>query len=431
MISTEELHSKFLECNAVTTDTRKISEGSIFFALKGPNFNANMFAKDALEKGAEYAVIDEPKYEIKNKTLLVNDVLTSLQQLATYHRNFTNVKVLAITGSNGKTTTKELCFAVIKNKFKSFATQGNLNNHIGVPLTILSMPEKTEFLVLEMGANHQKEIEFLCQIGQPDFGLITNIGKAHLEGFGGFEGVKKGKGELYEYLIKNNKLIFICRDNKILMEILGNYKNIISYGAGENNFCTGKIIKESPTLSLEWKHNKNRNTLNSQLTGSYNFENILTAITTGVYFGLNEEAINESIENYIPENKRSEIIKGKTNTIIADYYNANPTSMEAALKNLASMEARSKYAILGDMLELGDDTINEHKHIIDLLKKYNIKNSILVGPKFKSLNENQFYFFESTDEAKKWIENNRINNSLILVKGSRGVQLEKLLPELL
>jgi UDP-N-acetylmuramoyl-tripeptide--D-alanyl-D-alanine ligase len=431
MISIPDLYSKYLECTSVSTDTRKISEGSMFFALKGPNFNANEFALQALEKGAQYSVSDDARFKGNDNILLVDDVLQAMQHLSTFHRQKTGVKVFAITGSNGKTTTKELCYAVIKNKFRSYATHGNLNNHIGVPLTILSMPRDTEFLILEMGANHRGEIAFLCETGQPDFGLITNIGKAHLEGFGGPEGVKIGKSELYKYLIKNEKIIFLCKDNKLLNELAGDYKNIIYYGTDENNFCTGKIINESPTLSLSWKVDDQHLQINTKLTGAYNFENVLAAVTIGKYFNVDADTIKLSIEGYIPENKRSEILKGENNIVIADYYNANPSSMEAAIKNFATMEAEAKVAILGDMLELGSDTDFEHRHILEMLQNYNIKKSILIGPYFNSLKNHEYLFFSSTDEAIKWIEKNRIRNSLILLKGSRGIQLEKLLPLLI
>ena len=431
MTTIQSLYKKFLECSSASTDTRKITENSMFFALKGPNFNANEFAQQALEKGARFAVIDDPEYEIKDKTILVNDVLSALQQLATHHRIHSGVKVFGITGSNGKTTTKELCYAVIKNKFKAYATQGNLNNHIGVPVTILSMPKGTQFLVLEMGANHQGEIAFLSEIGEPDFGLITNIGKAHLEGFGGIEGVKKGKGELYKNLIKNNKIIFLCKDNETLCEMAGYYKNIISYGRAEDNFCTGKIINESPTLSVSWKLNSHWQEIKTNLTGTYNFENVLSAITLGKYFNVDEEKIKSAIENYFPDNKRSEIIKGGTNTIIADYYNANPSSMEAAIKNFTTIDAHEKIAILGDMLELGEETIHEHSAIVNLLKNIGIKKGILIGPYFNSLNRKEFMSFSTADEAKSYLEKNKIENSLILIKGSRGIQLEKLLPVLI
>ena len=439
----EKVYAEFLQAGQrVSTDTRKISNGSLFFALRGDNFNGNDYAFDALNKGAAFSIVDDKKLKSDSRLIFVENVLETLQQLSNFHRRQLKIKVIALTGSNGKTTTKELINAVLSQKFKTHATQGNLNNHIGVPLTLLSLTSAHEFAVVEMGANHQREIELLCKIAEPDFGLITNIGKAHLEGFGGFEGVKKGKGELYDYLKKNNRKIFLNADDAILTELNGNYKNIITYGSKENYDCTGNIFnssnqqinKSSTFLNISW-HSKNdaeKNFISSQLTGSYNFGNILSAVSVGNYFGVEKERIKKGIESYAPSNQRSQVVEKNSNTFILDYYNANPSSMEAALLNFEKNFAGKKIAIIGDMLELGDESESEHRNIIDLIKKLNFSETVFVGKIFGQLSDHiKAKFFNTSDEAKNFIAQQHFLNTSFLIKGSRGLKMEKVIPDLI
>ncbi len=419
----------------VSTDSRKIIPGSVFFALKGEHFNGNLFAEQALQNGALWAIADERKFPDHEKIIIVDNVLESLQQLANLHRKkLLQTKFIALTGSNGKTTTKELIHSVLSQKFNSASTIGNLNNHIGVPLTLLSVRSEHKFAVIEMGANHQKEIEQLCSIAEPDFGLITNIGKAHLEGFGGLEGVKKGKGELYEFLRKSNRTIFINDDNLHLKEMAGDYFNLIKYGISENNFVSGVESGEGKYLSVEWrcqKHSGKKFRIQSKITGSYNLENILAAICLGIYFETEPERINHAIENYVPSNQRSQIEISGSNTLILDYYNANPTSMEAALrnfeKNFSTPPFQKKIAILGDMLELGNEATEEHERIGNLIAEMHFDESILVGKEFSGLSgklNSRFYI--SSEKAAQWIKNQDFKNCAILIKGSRGIALEKI-----
>ena len=363
MTTIANLHSLFLECSSVSTDTRKIEKNSLFVALKGDNFDANTFAKEALEKGAKYVVIDNPTYLIDNRTLLVKDSLIALQELAKYHRTFLGLPIIALTGSNGKTTTKELIHAVLSKKYNTLATIGNLNNHIGVPLTLLRFTKETEIGIVEMGANHQKEIEFLCKIAQPDYGYITNFGKAHLEGFGGVEGVIKGKSEMYDYLKGNNKMVFVNVDDSIQKEKFTNIKRF-SFSLNDST-ADVKIstIEANPMVKIIF----NNQTIQSHLIGIYNANNINAAITIGNYFKVSDELIKEAIENYIPENNRSQLILKNGNEIILDAYNANPSSMAAAIANFIQLEKKNKIAILGDMFELGEESHNEHEKIVDLL----------------------------------------------------------------
>src|SRR6185436_17116240 len=369
----EKIYSAFLKADQkISTDTRKISAGCLFFALRGENFNGNDYAQDAINKGAAYAIVDDKNLSPDNRLIFTDNVLETLQHLSNFHRKQLKIKIIALTGSNGKTTTKELINVVLNQKFKTHATQGNLNNHIGVPLTLLSLGSIHEFAVIEMGANHQREIELLCKIAGPDFGLITNIGKAHLEGFGGFDGVKKGKGELYDYLKKINGKIFIHADKYILNEMCGDYKNVITYGHKNNFDCTGIMAdNSSPLLKIGWysKDDPEINFISSHLTGSYNFENILAAICIGNYFGIEKELIRKGIESYIPSNQRSQVIEKNSNTFILDYYNANPSSMEAAIINFDKNFSGKKIAIIGDMLELGNETEKEHQQVFNLISK--------------------------------------------------------------
>ena len=486
MISIEQLYQIFLQHPLISTDTRKIADGCLFFALKGEKFDANTFAKQALETGAAYAIIDNPDYHSGEKYILVNDVLTSLQELARYHRQQLTIPVIGLTGSNGKTTTKELIFSVLSQRYHTLATQGNLNNHIGVPLTILNINATHEIAVIEMGANHQKEIEFLCSIALPTHGLITNIGKAHLEGFGGIEGVKKGKGELYDFLRESESpqvrksgspevgksgsfevggiqskyptgVAFVNADSADLMKMQLNrgLKNVVLYGAtGPGNLVSGEILENAPFLSLQWTNHTSGEShpIKTQLTGAYNLHNVLAAISTGVYFGFTDNEINKGVENYIPQNNRSQIVKTNTNTLICDYYNANPSSMFVAIDNVSNMNASRKVLILGDMFEMGPEAAAEHKAVIKKTLKAAVDERIFIGKEFyawspevrnpiaigsESLDDESdnsifpflgksIFFYETAEDAMLELKTNPIQNSTILIKGSRGMALERL-----
>ncbi|MGC6429494.1 MAG: UDP-N-acetylmuramoyl-tripeptide--D-alanyl-D-alanine ligase [Jejuia sp.] len=420
----ESLYQLFLECSSVSTDTRKIEEGDLFFALKGENFNGNTYAKDALAKGAKYAVIDEEEFHTSDQTILVNDVLKTLQLLANYHRNRLKTPIIALTGSNGKTTTKELINVVLSQKFSTTATKGNLNNHIGVPLTLLSMSNTTEIGIIEMGANHQKEIEFLCNIAEPDYGLITNYGKAHLEGFGGVEGVIEGKSEMFVHLIQNNKTIFLNLKDPIQIE-KSKGGHTFTFGSSDNNPEVAiDFIEAQPFVKGKYKNE----IINSHLIGDYNFNNIAVAIAIGNYFKVEPYQIKTAIENYIPSNNRSQIIEKNSNKIILDAYNANPTSMRAALLNFDKQEG-NKIAILGDMFELGEEAEKEHQTIADLASSLNINQVFLIGENFfkSEVNQDSVFQFEKFVEFKKVFELEKINNSTLLIKGSRGMALERIL----
>ena len=425
MTTIANLHSLFLECSSVSTDTRKIEKNSLFVALKGDNFDANTFAKEALEKGAKYVVIDNPTYLIDNRTLLVKDSLIALQELAKYHRTFLGLPIIALTGSNGKTTTKELIHAVLSKKYNTLATIGNLNNHIGVPLTLLRFTKETEIGIVEMGANHQKEIEFLCQIAQPDYGYITNFGKAHLEGFGGVEGVIKGKSEMYDYLRGNNKMVFVNVDDSIQKEKSTNIKRF-SFSLNDST-ADVKIstIEANPMVKIIF----NNQTIQSHLIGIYNANNINAAITIGNYFKVSDELIKEAIENYIPENNRSQLIHKNGNEIILDAYNANPSSMAAAIANFIQLEKKNKIAILGDMFELGEESHNEHEKIVDLLINETSITTYFIGKDFyaNQTSNTHLKFFENFENFAAFLKTNLPNNNLLLIKGSRGMALEKTL----
>lgn len=426
----EELYEVYKKHPVVCTDTRSISSGCIFFALKGEKFNGNSFAEDALGKGASFAVIDEKIYRKDDRFILVDDALICLQQLANYHRRQLKCPVIAITGSNGKTTTKELINRVLEKKFKTHCTRGNLNNHIGVPLTLLSAPADCEMLVVEMGANHQKEIAKLSGIAMPDFGIINNVGKAHLEGFGGIEGVKKGKGELYEFLSEHHGSVFINGDNPVLLQMAKerNVKHRIVYGKEEAFNCSGKLVSSVPFLKVEWKAGRGKGIIDSKMIGEYNFENILAAVCIGSHFGVRAEDICKAIENYTPDNSRSQIIARGSNTIILDAYNANPSSMEAALKNFALMEGRHKMVFLGEMAELGEESEQEHKRICELLKVYRFDKVVLVGKNFSGLaSDLQADYFPTSTAVADWIKNQKIAEATILIKGSRSSKMEAVL----
>jgi UDP-N-acetylmuramoyl-tripeptide--D-alanyl-D-alanine ligase len=420
----EKLHSLFLECHSVCTDTRKIKKDDLFFALKGDNFNGNMYAEQALKLEAKYVIIDETKFDTSSKTILVNNVLETLQKLSAYHRTYLNIPIIALTGSNGKTTTKELINAVLSQKYNTTATIGNLNNPIGVPLTLLSMNENTEVGIVEMGANHLKEIEFLCKIAKPDYGYITNFGKAHLEGFGSIKGVIKGKCELYNYLIKNNKTIFVNVDDAIQVEKTEKAETFTFSSNDNSSNIYVNFIEAQPFVKTDYNNIK----MQSNLIGDYNFNNIAAAITIANYFKVDDDAIKKAIENYIPTNNRSQIIQKKSNKIILDAYNANPTSMRAALLNFEK-QSGNKIAILGDMFELGNEAGKEHQNIVDLATSLNINQLIFVGENFFKSNINskkvtQYKFFEN---FKNEFNLSEIENTTLLIKGSRGIALERIL----
>ncbi|WP_019037838.1 UDP-N-acetylmuramoyl-tripeptide--D-alanyl-D-alanine ligase [Psychroflexus tropicus] len=424
----EFLYSKFLKSSSVCTDTRKLEKDCIFFALKGENFDGNTYADEALKKGALLAVVDDENQEKSDFKLVVEDVLKTLQELASYHRKQIDIPIIAITGSNGKTTTKKLVTEVLLKEFKVKATKGNLNNHIGVPLTLLSFTSELDLGVVEMGANHQKEIEALCKIAQPNYGLITNFGKAHLEGFGGVQGVIKGKSELYDYLISHDGLIFFNRDDEIQVEKAINYKN---YSIGEKALSDCQVVFKSanPFVAVEYS----RLIIESQLIGSYNFKNISAAIGIGRYFGIDKEDIKAAIEEFEPENMRSQIIKKKDKTILLDAYNANPTSMEAALKSFHKTGKGMQAVILGDMFEIGEESIHEHQQILKLCEQLGFDKIIVCGHHFKkaSSSNEKIEAFVTTEELKSYVtEHIEQFPSTILIKGSRGMKLESLLDDL-
>lgn len=421
----KDLHSLFLNSTGVSTDTRSIKSGTIFFALKGDNFNANKFAADAIELGALFSVVDEEPETENDKLIVVDNVLEVLQDLAHFHRKYLDIPIIAITGSNGKTTSKELISSVLSEQFTVFATKGNFNNHIGVPLTLLEMDNSTNIGVVEMGANHIGEIRKLCEIAAPDYGYITNFGKAHLEGFGSLQGVIRGKSELYDYLISNSGLVFINADDSKQLKQIKDYNNIFKFSKSKNSDLEISMQSKTPFVKINFLDQE----IQSQLIGVYNFSNIAAAISIGHYFELDFLKIKKGIESYQSKNNRSQIIKQKSNTIILDAYNANPTSMNAALDNFSLMKGDNKIVILGDMFELGDESFNEHKAVIDLVNSLNFSFTYYVGQHFikhKFLSESVF-FFDSTDVLKRHFKSLSISNSVILVKGSRGMSLEVLL----
>ena len=432
------IYNKFRTCKGFSTDTRKIEKGQMFFCLKGANFNGNKFAVDALEKGAKFVVIDEQEYLSDKRMILVDDVLKCMQRLANYQRKQFDIPVLGITGTNGKTTTKELVNAVLSRKYKTHATVGNFNNHIGVPITLLSMPDDTEFAIIEMGANHIGEIEELCQITEPDFGIITSIGKAHLEGFGDLQGVITAKNELYKSIIKADGNLFVNADNELLIDLSTNADRK-TYGQSNEADTEGKLLVKEAFVGVSW----NGNEIISQLVGSYNFDNMMAAICVGESFGVAEEDIVAALREYTPQNQRSQLLITEKNKIVVDAYNANPTSMAAALDSFQLAEANSKLLILGDMLELGKESQFEHMSIVARLKEMypvgifaKLKNRyfedvILVGPEFLGVaKDSGFRCFEKNTEALEYLKENPVKGKLILLKGSRGIALEVLLERL-
>jgi len=414
----DDLYKIYKQYPTVCTDTRQISEGCLFFALKGENFDGNKFANEAIKKGAAFAIIDDSKWFIDGKTILVDDVLKTLQQLANFHRNQFDIPFIGITGSNGKTTSKELINSVLSQQFKTHFTKGNLNNHIGVPLTILSINNDCEIAIIEMGANHIGEIDFLCNIAEPNYGIITNIGTAHIEGFGSKEGVKKGKSEMYRFIKKNNNLIFYNNDDDVLTKLS---EGISSYSYGVKNAdCIASMTSETPNIEIAW----NNINIKSNLYGSYNLYNILLAICVGQYFKVDPDKIKKGIEEYVSTNNRSQIVKLKDQEVYLDAYNANPTSMNAAIDSFSDIPSSNKIMILGDMLELGSISQEEHQKIVTKAQELNI-SSVFVGSHFKQTNNKyNFHFFKTNTEVIDWLKSQKVNYDKFLIKGSRGIKLE-------
>ena len=423
-----ELYKIYLQHSTIQTDTRKLQPGGIYFALSGANFDGNTFAQQAIEKGVAYAVIDNAAYAANEQYIVVPDVLTTLQQLANHHRRQLNIPFIAITGSNGKTTTKELVAAVLRKRFITYATDGNLNNHIGVPLTILKIKQDAQMSIIEMGANHQKEIASYCEIAEPTHGIITNCGKAHIEGFGGIEGVRKGKGELYDYLRAHNGTIFRNTDLDYLEGMAHDIKQQITYGSANAQYI-GKPLMNGVFLqvALLTKHTESR--LNTNLVGEYNFPNVMTAVAIGLHFGISVDEIKAAIAAYAPDNSRSQWMQKGSNKIILDAYNANPTSMRAAILNFATTDLPLKMLWIGGMKEMGTEELNEHKELVALISKYQWEQVILVGKEFKEVH-GSFTWFENSAEATQYIKDHLPENSSILVKGSRGSKMEVLVDAL-
>lgn len=424
----ESLYQNFLKSGKVSTDTRKIEPGSIFFALKGPNFNANALAEEALNKGAMKAVIDEESFKKDDRYILVDDVLTTLQDLARHHRKHLTIPVIGLTGSNGKTTTKELIHAVLGKKFRVLATRGNLNNHIGVPLTILSITPSHEMAIIEMGANHQGEIAVLSDIAAPSHGLITNIGKAHLEGFGGIEGVIRGKSELYQYLIKTNGVVWINSNSPELFNMSKRFTHPLFY-PNEGDYYHCQLVATSPTLRIKAESG---NEIQTQLVGAYNFENIAVALCIGKYFEVPAELAEEAVSEYNPQNNRSQLIRKDGKMIIMDAYNANPSSMAGALDNLEASDGKYKWAILGDMKELGSDSVLEHTEIGKKLNAMNLEKIFLLGPEMKAAAAAcpKAEYFEDKASLKNRLQSENAEGRTILLKGSRSMGLEECLEDL-
>ena len=421
----ERLYEIYQQYPSIQTDSRKIKAGDLFFALKGPNFNGNLFAKQALDAGAAYSIVDESSVVKDERIILTDDVLQTLQLLARHHRRQFKIPFVAITGSNGKTTTKELVHAVLSSKYKTYTTQGNLNNHIGIPLTILQVKKDAEMAVIEMGANHRGEIAAYCQYTLPTHGIITNCGKAHLEGFGGIEGVKKGKGELYDFIRETGGTVFAMWDYSYLREMSKGIATVIKYGTTEADYV-GNILQAEPFLSVSMSNGVMIPDINTKLVGDYNLPNVLVAVAIGDFFKVPQEKIKEAIELYTPSNSRSQLLNWKSNQIILDAYNANPSSMKLAIENFAHLHADKKLLLLGGMAELGKESIQEHESIVDLIKKYKWSDVALVGGDFQKINH-PCKKFNNAQEAGQWLNRLELTNAYLLVKGSRSMQMEKVL----
>ncbi|GAB1445423.1 UDP-N-acetylmuramoyl-tripeptide--D-alanyl-D-alanine ligase [Flammeovirgaceae bacterium] len=416
------LYNKFIQTGKISTDTRKITRGSVFFSLKGEKFNANEFAADALARGAAYAVVDEAKWVKDDRYILVNDALQVLQQLARYHRQQLDIPIIALTGSNGKTTTKELLNLVLSKKYKVLATQGNLNNHIGVPLTILSIDKTFDMAVVEMGANHLGEIAALCEIANPTHGLITNIGKAHIGTFGGYDNIVRGKSELYQHLIKSNGFVWINSHDYVLANMGKRFKSPMFYPA-KGDFYHCDLISADPYLKLKTEADE---LIQTHLIGAYNFENVAAALCIGKFFKVNPLEAKKAVEDYAPDNMRSQVISKGSNTIILDAYNANPSSMEVALRSLGQMKADKKVAILGDMYELEEESETEHKKIGEWLMLNNIDQALLCGALIKvAVGRDTSLYFSSREQLIEYLRSHPIQDATILIKASRGMALEK------
>ncbi|HNF68404.1 MAG TPA: UDP-N-acetylmuramoyl-tripeptide--D-alanyl-D-alanine ligase [Chitinophagales bacterium] len=419
-----ELYSRFSHAKGVTIDNRTISGGEMFFGLRGEKVNGGMFAGEALQKGASCCVVDDAQYATDSNIILVPDALLAMQELAAHYRSKWQFPVLALTGSNGKTTTKELIAAVLSKKYRTYATKGNLNNHIGVPLTILNIGADCEFAVIEMGANHQGEIASYCKYADPDFGLITNIGLAHLEGFGGIEGVAKGKSELYQYIIKKDGVIFWNSNQERLTDIAKTYARTVRYGTNPEDYTIG-IIDETATMATVVIDDEIK--ISSHLVGAYNADNIIAAACIGKYFDVSYGEIQEAVENYIPANNRSEHREINGNYFILDAYNANPSSMRVALENFAKISAQKKVIIIGDMLELGTYSADEHKQILDIALHSKFDHIVTVGPQFHHIRRDPVIACHNSDEARQWFLAQQFREATILLKGSRGMKLEKII----
>ena len=421
----QSLYDLYKQHPSVQTDTRKLKAGDIFFALKGENFNGNKFAAQAIEAGAVLAVIDEAEYMIDGKTFLVEDVLTTLQDLARHHRQQFTIPFIAITGSNGKTTTKELVHAVLSRKYRTATTEGNLNNHIGIPLTLLKIKSDAEIAVIEMGANHQREIAGYCTYAMPDYGIITNCGKAHLEGFGGVEGVRKGKGELYDWLRAHQGTAFVMWDYDYLRTMSQGIEKIIRYGTADASL-EGQTVKSEPFLEVTITKGATTGTIHSQLVGDYNLPNILLAVVIGKHFQVPDEDIRKAIEEYQPSNSRSQLLKAGSNQIILDAYNANPSSMKLAIENFARLAAPNKVLMLGAMAELGDESLQEHQQIIDLIAQQPWKQVVLVGGDFLKI-KHPWVSLNNSSEARQWYVDQHFEDTHLLIKGSRSMKMEKII----
>jgi UDP-N-acetylmuramoyl-tripeptide--D-alanyl-D-alanine ligase len=424
-VQLSDLYKIYLEFPSIQTDTRKVQKGDLFFALKGANFNGNEFAKQALEKGAAYAVVDEALEDITGRLIFVEDVLTTMQELARFHRETFTIPFIAITGSNGKTTTKELVSAVLSTHFKTATTEGNLNNHIGIPLTILKIKRDTEIAVIEMGANHQKEIEGYCKYTQPTHGIIANCGKAHLEGFGGEAGVRKGKGELYDYLRGHQGMAFLFNDYDYLIEMSAGIANRFEYSTSKGD-VVGSISSKGSFLSVTISRGLAPVMIHTALVGDYNLPNVLCAVAVGIYFKVPQEKIVAALENYQPTNSRSQLMQLGSNQIILDAYNANPTSMKAAIINFAKMQVEKKILMLGGMMELGIESILEHEWIVALIRTFKWDAVVLVGGDFGKIKQ-EFIYLPNSEEAKIWFQQKGFENAYVLVKGSRSMQMEKII----
>jgi UDP-N-acetylmuramoyl-tripeptide--D-alanyl-D-alanine ligase len=421
-LDTAQLYDLYLQHPNVQTDTRKLQPGELFFALSGANFNGNEFALQALEKGAAYAVVDDTAYAVNEKCIVVPDVLKALQQLARYHRQQFSIPFLAITGSNGKTTTKELIASVLQRKYVTYATAGNLNNHIGVPLTLLKIRRDADMAIIEMGANHLREIASYCEIALPTHGLITNCGKAHIEGFGGTEGVRKGKGELYDFLRAHNGTIFRNADLDYLEQMAAGIEQQITYGSATANY-TGKPVSEGVFLGVALAEGDTAATIDTKLVGEYNFPNVMAAVAVGLHFGVAPEDVKAAIEAYNPDNSRSQWLQKGSNRIILDAYNANPSSMRAAILNFASADLPNKMLWIGGMKEMGAEELNEHRELVALIAGYQWAGVVLVGREFE-LVHNGYNWFGTSAEAADWVRQHMPADSSILIKGSRGSRME-------